>query len=142
MKLKVMFYMGISPVPKVEHFIFKVKSRGYFIENLYIPHLSGAYMRLNHFHKNLDLYFYKIHASKGLYRNSDELRSKESKLRKTQLVRYQFWASRRGSYLIARNQLPNPNDESLHYVDHGIDVLSFVTQNIGFNRHPIMPSPK
>ena len=72
---------GISPVPKVEHSIFKVKSRGHFIENLYIPHLSGAYMRLNHFHQNLDLHFYKIHASKGLYRNNDKSRSKESKPR-------------------------------------------------------------
>ena len=61
-----MFSMGISPVPEVEHSIFKVKSRGHFIENLYIPHLSGAYMRLNLFHQNLDLYFYKIHASKGV----------------------------------------------------------------------------
>ena len=52
---------GISPVPKVEHSIFKVKSRGHFFENLYILHLSGAYMRLNLFHQNLDQ-FYKIHA--------------------------------------------------------------------------------
>ena len=52
---------GISPVPKVEHSIFKVKSRGHFIENLYIPHLSGAYMRLNLFHQNLD-HFYETYA--------------------------------------------------------------------------------
>ena len=54
---------GISPVPKVEHSIFKVKSRGHFIKNFYIPHLSGAYMRLNLFHQNLD-HFYKTHAFK------------------------------------------------------------------------------
>ena len=60
-KLRVMFHMGIFAVPEVEHSIFKVKSRGHFIKNLYIPHLSEAYMRLNLFHQNLD-YFYKIHA--------------------------------------------------------------------------------
>ena len=60
-KLKVMFYMGISLVPKVEHSIFKVKSKGHFIENLYIPYLSGVYMRINLFHQNLD-HFYKTHA--------------------------------------------------------------------------------
>ena len=35
-----------------------------FIENLYITYLSEVYIRLNLFHQNLDLYFYKIHALK------------------------------------------------------------------------------
>ena len=61
-----MYYVGISPVPKMEHSIFKVKSRGHFIENLYIPYLSGVYMRLNLFHQNLD-YFYKTHALEEVY---------------------------------------------------------------------------
>ena len=58
-----MFNMGISPVHEMEHSIFKVKSRGHFIENLYIPHLSGAYMRLNLFHQDLD-HFYETYAFK------------------------------------------------------------------------------
>ena len=35
---------GISPVPKVEHSIFKVKSRGHFYrKSLYSPSLRGVY---------------------------------------------------------------------------------------------------